>query len=187
MELDNLRKSMKMVLSESRYRHCLGVEEVSYDLALIFQENTLKASIAGLLHDCAKYLTDEELIEKCKKNQISISKIERKLPNQLLHAKVGAIIAREKFGIIDENILNAITYHTTGRPAMTKLEKIVFVADYIEPSRKSIPMLTEIREVAYMDIDQALVMILNRILKYLNNNSSIIDASTMETYRYYIK
>lgn len=185
MELEKLRKSMKNILSESRYLHTLGVEEVCYDLALINHEDTLRASIAGILHDCAKHMYDEDFIIECKHKQIKISDTERKLPH-LLHARLGAIYANEKYGIIDKDIINAIEYHTTGRPAMSKLEKILFVADYIEPGRKHISKLYEIRKVAYNNMDQALIMILKTTLEYLNKSGSIIDSRTLETYKYYV-
>ena len=164
--LSKLRDSMKQVLSENRYRHVLGVEEVCYDLALIFGYDTIKASIAGILHDCAKHLTAEELIRECKKNNLEITETERMQP-LLLHAKLGAIYAKEKYNILDEDILKAIRYHNTGRPAMSKLEKILYIADFIEPNRKNIPVLDKAREAAYQDLDRALVIITGSILNYL--------------------
>lgn len=185
MELEQLRKSIKMVLSESRYQHCLGVEEVCYDLALIHGDDILNASIAGILHDCAKYMTDKELLEECVKYNLPITDAERKLP-YLLHAKLGAVYAGEKYGIENESILNAITYHTTGRPAMSKLEKIVYIADYIEPGRKPIPMLDKARLIAYQDLDEAIIVISNASIKYLKEKGSLIDSLTKETYDYYV-
>ena len=95
MDLEYLRKCMKSTLSEKRYRHSLGVEDVCYDLALIHGEDTLLASVAGILHDCAKYLTDDELLQECEKYNIEISDTERQLPQALLHSKVGAIYAEK--------------------------------------------------------------------------------------------
>jgi len=185
MELEQIRNSIKMNLSESRYRHVLGVEEVCLDLALIHEGDTFKAGIAGLLHDCAKHLTEEELIRECKKYNLPITEAEMRAP-YLLHAKVGAAYAKEIYGIADEDILNAITYHTTGRPGMSKLEKIVYVADYIEPYRKPIPMLDKARELAYDDLDKAVIFIANRILEYLRSKGAFIDPLTQETYNYYV-
>lgn len=185
MELVQLRESVKGVLSDSRYHHSLGVEDVCYDLALIHQEDTLKASIAGILHDCAKYMTDEEFLKEFECRHLQIAEIERKLP-YLLHARLSAIHAKEKYGVTDQDIINAITYHTTGRPAMSKLEKIVYVADYIEPYRKPVPMLDEIRERTYKDIDEALIMVLDRTITYLNEKDAIVCGSTVETYNYYV-
>lgn len=187
MDLEYLRKCMKSTLSEKRYRHSLGVEDVCYDLALIHGEDTLLASVAGILHDCAKYLTDDKLLQECEKYNIEISDTERQLPQALLHSKIGAIYAREKYGITEESVLKAIEYHTTGRPAMTKLEKIVFVADFIEPNRKAdVLKMYNIRESAYQNLDEAVIKILERSVKYLNDKKSLIDPMTMLTYEYYV-
>ena len=113
-----------------------------------------------------------------------VTEVERKNPF-LLHAKVGAYLAREKYGIKDPDILNAIQNHTTGRKNMSLLEKIIFVADYIEPGRKHAPNLAEVRKLAFMDIDRALLMILRDTLQYLKASGGDIDPMTEETWRYY--
>lgn len=186
MDIKQLRDKMKELLSESRYRHTVGVEEVCYDLALIHGEDTLKASIAGILHDCVKYMRDEEIIRECERYQLEMSDIERSLPNQLLHSKLGAIYAREKYKVTDQDILNAIEFHTTGRPAMSKLEKILFVADYIEPNREMLPNLDYLRQVAYQDLDEAIRLKIRQTLEYLNDMGTTIDPRTKETYEYYL-
>ncbi|MGB4661376.1 MAG: bis(5'-nucleosyl)-tetraphosphatase (symmetrical) YqeK [Mobilitalea sp.] len=179
-----LRNSMKKILKESRYQHSIGVEEVSCDLAIINGYDPVKASITGILHDCAKNLTDEELLAECIKYHLPITEVEA-ICVDLLHAKVGAIHAKEKYGVMDEDIYNAITYHTTGRPGMSLLEKIVFIADYIEPYRKLIPGINEIRVAAYENLDLAVYMITENTLKYLDQTCSTIDTLTNETYEYY--
>lgn len=187
METEQLRECMKKILKKSRYQHVLGVEDVAVDLAVIYGCDCQKASIAGILHDCAKPLTDDELLAECKKYQIPISEYEAQ-SIYLLHAKVGAAHARDKYGIQDEDILNAITYHTTGRPNMSLLEKIIFTADYIEPNRKPLPRIEEIRFAAYdSHIDLALFMILENTLNYLKSIDAVIDHRTNETYEYYKK
>lgn len=185
MELEELRESIKTYLSERRYLHVLGVEEVCHDLALIHEGDIQKACIAGLLHDCAKNLSDDELLQECKKYNLPITESEMRAP-YLLHAKLGAYYAKEKYGVTDEDILNAITYHTTGRPAMSKLEKIVYVADYIEPGRKPIPMLDKARQLAYTNLDEAVICISNSTIEYLKSKDAVIDPLTQETYEYYV-
>lgn len=186
MELEHIRKSLEKTLSEKRYRHILGVEEVCYDLAVIYGCDTLKARTAGLLHDCAKHLSDEELISECRKFNLHITEAEMKAP-YLLHAKVGAAYAKEFYGITDEEILNAIISHTTGRPAMSELEKIVYVADFIEPYRNPILHLDKARKIAYNDdLDEAVMFISGRILEYLKSINAFIDPLTIETYNYYV-
>lgn len=184
MNLKELRLSMKEDLRESRYLHSIGVEETALDLALIHGYDTNKASIAGILHDCAKNISDQELLRECEKYHIPVSDIENKCIF-LLHAKVGAMYAREKFGIKDDEIFNAIWNHTTGHPGMSLLEKIIFTADYIEPYRRPLPRINEIRLKAYNDLDQAVYMILENTLKYLFNSGAIIDPVTIDTYHYY--
>ena len=186
MQLEQIRESMKLLLKESRYLHSIGVEDVSCDLALIHGYDMEKAKIAGILHDCAKNMTDLELLEECEKHQLPVNDIEKTCPF-LLHAKVGSLHAQIKYGIQDEEILNAITYHTTGRPAMTMLEKIIFTADYIEPYRRPLPRIDEIRRTAYSDLDKAVLMILENTLEYLVEKSGDIDTLTVDTYKYYKK
>lgn len=184
MDLEMMREHLKSVLKPARYEHSLGVEEVACDMAVIFGYDMEKARIAGLLHDCAKYLPDEELIAKCEELQLPISEIERKC-GYLLHGKVGAVFARDSYGVEDEDILSAIIYHTTGRPAMSLLEKIIFTADYIEPNRRPLPRIKEIRWAAYSDIDLAVTMILENMIEYLKNSGAVMDSLTEDTYEYY--
>lgn len=184
MDLERIRVSLREELKEGRYRHSLGVEEVACDLAFIHGADPDKASLAGLIHDCAKNLTDEKLIEECEVYQLPISDIERECPF-LLHGKVGAVYGQIKYGVEDEEVLKAIEYHTTGRPAMTLLEKIIFVADYIEPYRRPLPRIDIIRETAYTDLNHGVFMVLENVLSYLKNTGAKIDMLTVETYNYY--
>lgn len=186
MNLEQMRDSMKMRLKESRYRHSVGVEEVAHDLAVIYGYDEEKACIAGILHDCARNLPDTELLGECEKYQLPVSEIEN-ICVFLLHGKVGAAYAKNIFGIEDPEIIDAITFHTTGRPAMTLLEKIIFTADYIEPYRKPLPRIDEIRKNAYLELDLAVFMILENTLEYLKNSGAEIDNLTVETYEYYKK
>ncbi len=186
MDIQQLRDQMMAVLSPSRYLHSIGVEEVARDMAVIFGCEEEKAGIAGILHDCAKYLSEDQLLEQCEVHQLEIREVERECPF-LLHGKIGAVFAKEKYGIQEEEILNAIVYHTTGRPAMTLLEKIIFTADYIEPYRRPLPRIDEIRRIAYMDIDRGVVMILENMLKYLHETKAVIDGLTEDTLSYYQK
>lgn len=181
--LKKIRKAMENVQDSKRYEHTLGVEFTAASLAMRYGCDIKKAQIAGLLHDCAKCITDEKRISICRKNRISMTELEKKNPF-LLHAKVGAHLASEKYGIKDPDILNAIRYHTTGRQGMSLLEKIVFVADYIEPCRKHAPNLQEIRKLAFIDLDQALLKILEDTLSYLRNSDGDIDPMTEAAWQY---
>ena len=190
--MKKIKKYLKKHLTKERYHHTVGVAYTAMSMAMKYNpqpdnnEFMIKAEIEGLLHDCAKCMDNDKKIRICNKNQISYSKIEAENP-YLLHGKVGAYIARKEFDILDEDILNAITWHTTGRPAMSLLEKIIFVADYIEPSRRPIPELNLIRQLAFTDIDQAVIKILENTLKYLNEKGNPIDDMTQKTYDSYIR
>ena len=177
---------MEKKLDPKRYEHTLGVAYTAAALAMRHGADIRKAQIAGLLHDCAKCVEHKKKIRICEKHNIEINDIERKNPF-LLHAKVGSYIAMRKYNVDDEDIIQAILNHTTGRPAMSLLEKIVYVADYIEPNRRQAPNLAKIRKRAFKDIDKALIMILQDILVYLDSLNSDIDPMTRQTYEYYVE
>lgn len=180
-----MRERLENKLTKKRFEHSLGVEYVSGCLAMVHGADVNKALTAGLLHDCAKCLPADEKIARCKKHGLPISQVEFANP-ELLHAKLGAYYAREKYGVDDEDILSAIEFHTTGRPAMSLLEKIVFVADYIEPNRKPLPEIDEIRNEAFSDIDASVAHILKNTLTYLDSGScGDTDEMSVRTYKYY--
>lgn len=183
-DLKKIRKSMEKELDTKRYEHTLGVAYTAAALAMCYDIDPIKAETAGLLHDCAKCLSDDKKISVCRKHNMEINSVENRNP-YLLHAKAGYCIAKDKFDIEDQDILNAILNHTTGRPGMSNLEKIIYIADYIEPSRKQAPNLSEIRKLAFQNLDQALLKILIDILNYLENGKGEIDPLTKETYDYY--
>lgn len=183
-DIKKIRKKMEKTLDPHRYEHTLGVAYTAACLAMIYQEDVVKAETAGLLHDCAKCMTNEERIEICHKHHLEITEAEEANP-VLLHAKVGSYLASKKFEVQDEDILNAILNHTTGRPGMSMLEKIIYIADYIEPGRKQAPNLPTIRKTAFQDLDKALLMILEDTLQYLHSIQGMIDPMTQTTYDYY--
>lgn len=183
--LKKIRKEMEKELNPKRYEHTLAVAYTAATLAMVHGVDTDSAMIAGMLHDCAKHLSDKKLISICRKNSVDISETELKNPSALLHAKAGSILAHEKYDVDDEDILNAIRYHTTGRPDMSKLEKILYISDYIEPGRKHAANLGQIRIMAYQDLDKTLLKILKDTLAYLMSIDGEIDLMTQETYEYY--
>lgn len=185
-DVRKIRKAMKKVQDAKRYEHTLGVAYIATALAMRYGGSLKSAELAGLLHDCAKCMTDEKRLAICEKHNISINEIERRNPF-LLHAKVGSFLAMEEYHIYDADIINAILNHTTGRPGMSLLEKIIFIADYIEPSRKNAPNLEEIRKLAFLDLDQCLVIVLGNILEYLESTDGEIDPMTRKTFEFYVK
>ena len=184
--IEDIQEKLRKKLKGSRYVHTLGVEYTSVCLAMNYGENLETAELSGLLHDCAKELPEKKLIQICRDHGERISKMEYQNPF-LLHGKAGACLARDKFGIDDANILNAIRYHTTGRPGMTLVEKIVFVADYIEPNRKKADNLTELRRMAFENLDETVLRILEQTLDYLIRTGKEIDRHTVITRDYYKK
>jgi len=185
-DIGKLRKAMEKELDSKRYEHTLGVAYTAASLAMKHNADIEKALIAGMLHDCAKCMSDEKRIALCKKKSISITAAEEQKPS-LLHAKVGSYLAEKEYGVEDTDILNAIMYHTTGRPNMSLLEKIIYIADYIEPGRKPLPSLNKIRELAFTDLDRALLLSVEGTLNYLKSIDSPIDSMTQDTYDYYRK
>jgi nicotinate-nucleotide adenylyltransferase len=181
-----LSEEMKKALKPSRYVHTLGVATTAYALALKWNYPAYTAMVAGVLHDCAKCISDEKRITVCEKNNIPISEIEYKYPH-LLHGKVGAYYCSSKYDVFDSQIKHAIEVHTTGCPAMNLLDKIIFVADYIEPGRDKQPRLDILRSVAYSDLDKCVFMILEDSVAYLNTNPDMVDPTTIDTYNYYCK
>ena len=153
-------------------------------LAMCHGEDIDKALLAGLLHDCAKCLPGDTKIKLCKKYHLSVSEVEKSNPS-LLHAKLGAFLAARKYHVKDKDIINAIASHTTGCPHMSLLDKIIYIADYIEPGRKELPNMAEVRRLAFMDIDDCLYRILEDSLEYLNSKSVPVDPMTEKTYLYY--
>lgn len=182
--LIEIRKKLQKNLDEKRYEHTLGVAYTAAALAMRYNGSVYQAQLAGLLHDCAKCLSLEKMVSICKKNQLSVTELE-KTKASLLHSKVGSFLAEQEYEVSEPEVLNAIMYHTTGRPGMSLLEKIIFVADYIEPGRTSAPNLQEIRRLAFVNLEQAMIQILQDTLSYLNESDGEIDPMTARTYAYY--
>lgn len=180
----DLQKKMKKKLNEYRYEHTLGVMYTSAALAMRHGVDLEQALTAGLLHDCAKCYSDEKKFELCEKYGVVLTAVERQ-NTALIHAKLGAVLAREKYEVDSEDVCQAIATHTTGAPAMKPLQQIVFIADYIEPHRDRARHLDEIRYTAFQDLDQACEMILTDTLNYLSDSPNTVDPMTQETYEYY--
>lgn len=183
-ELRLIRKKIKKQLDKKRYEHTLGVMYTAASMAMRYSCDIEKAMLAGLLHDCAKCFSEEEQVKMCDKYQLLLSDIEYDNP-ALVHPKLGVYLARTLYQIEDIEVLNAILNHTTGCPDMTLLDKIIYISDFIEPSRNQIPNLKKIRELAFVNIDQALVAVLKSSLVFLEENHQKIDSMTIDTYNYY--
>lgn len=182
--LKSIEKKLSKELDKKRFTHTMGVAYTAACLAMAHNEDLYDAYLAGLLHDNAKCIPSDEKRRLCKKYNMTLNEAEEKNPD-LLHAKLGAVLAKEKYHVEDNFVLNAIKYHTTGHPGMTELEKIIYIADYIEPNRKMLPALPQIRTVAFKDLNKAMLLILKSTLEYLMEKKASIDQLTQETYDYY--
>ena len=183
-QIVTFRKQLKSKLDTMRYEHSVSVSYTCIALAMRYGFSLEKAELAGLLHDCAKCIPAKKKLKICKDNKIPVTDFERE-HTFLLHAKVGAWVAREKYGVTDPEILSAITWHTTGKPEMTLLEKIVYIADYIEPKRDKAPNLAIVRKLAFQDLDECMYKILGDTLAYLEENPKDIDNATKDAFLYY--
>ena len=164
-ELSWLREKAYAHLKESRIAHVAGCEGEAVMLAMHWGENPEKAATAGILHDITKRRSGEEQLKLCEEYGIICDEVEKRSP-KILHAKTGAALARELFGISD-SVYEAIRWHTTGKPDMTLLEKITYLADYMEPNR-DFEGVEELRRLAYEDLDEAMCLGLRMSLEDLN-------------------
>ena len=186
-EYRSIKKVLKKELDHERYQHTLGVAYTAQCLAMRYGEDLGRAYLAGLLHDCAKSIPRDGRLMLCEEWDIPIKEVEER-NTSLLHAKMGAYLARKKFGVNDPEILSAIECHTVGKEAMTQFEKIIFTADYIEPCRDKADNLEEIRKTAFLDLDLAVLLILRGTLDYLEvSGNTDIDPDTVIVYEYYRK
>jgi len=191
MQLDYLtflQENLQDDLDYDRFWHTISVAMTAASLAMRYHfDSPDRAQIAGLLHDCAKCIDNEEKMALCSQYDIILNEYEQKNYG-LIHAKLGAEIASDKYGVLDREILDAIRTHTTGAPNMTMLQKIIYVADYIEPNRDDIiPHIESIQTLAFTDIDEAVAVISKNTLDYLESKGKEIDPATRATYYFYSK
>jgi predicted HD superfamily hydrolase involved in NAD metabolism len=173
---------LQLNLSESRLKHSLGVSETAVTLATKYGENIESARIAGLVHDCAKNMRVEQLIKMARGHDIYIDEIYISNPS-ILHGLVGSIIAREVMEIQDDDILNAIRYHTTGRKNMSNLEKIIYISDYIEPLRK-FEGVEKLRTLSYINLDEAVIHSLENTIIYVIGQKELLHIDTIDARNY---
>ena len=177
LPLNQLRPVALSYLKHKRIPHVLGTEQEAIRLAERYGADVHKARVAALLHDCTKKLNMEEQLDLCRKYGIQLDELEQKAL-KLLHAKTGAAIARDVFGVDDE-IYNAIWWHTTGHANMTLLEKIIYLADYIEPSR-DFPGVDALRKACYEDLDKGLLLGLDMTVQEMNELGNPVHRATLE-------
>lgn len=180
MECELIKKivcELKKKTTPKRYNHTIGVVDAAVYLAQKYGESTYDAKIAALLHDFAKDFTREQLMDYIRKNDLKVDEIMLRT-HELLHGKVASHIAENDFGIKNKNILNAIENHTTGRKNMSKLEKIIYLADFIELGR-NYPGVDTLRQIAEEDLDKAILKAFNNTIVYVISLDELLHPNTL--------
>ena len=171
--LDILIEKLAKDISEKRVLHSIGVSKTAEQLADKYGADKQKAIIAGILHDCARGISDKKLLQMAADFGIVVNDFVIENEPALLHAAVGAKLAEKRFDINDREIIEAIKYHTTGRADMGILEKVIFLADCIEPGR-DYPGVEELRGLAFEDLNKALVLAFNQGISQLLSSNKLI-------------
>lgn len=177
MLIKELTEKIKAMLDTKRFKHSLAVMEAAVQLAKVHDIPENKCAIAGLVHDCAKGLSDAELLKLAGEFNIFIDNVYRTSP-KLLHAPVGAEIARRDLGITDEEILKAIRYHTTGCADMTWMDKVIYVADYISEDRHFLGV-EEMRKLAFQNLNAAVIMGMDFTINNIISKNGLIHSDTI--------
>ncbi|GGE43364.1 hypothetical protein GCM10011391_22730 [Pullulanibacillus camelliae] len=180
MTKDDAIKKVRELLPDARYEHTLRVAETAVTLAKQYGADQEKAELAGILHDIAKYFPEDELYRTISSHP-EIPNVFLNYHSSIWHAPVGAVYVQEQLGLLDLDIYNAITYHTTGRAGMSLLEKIIFLADYIEPGRDH-PGVEPVRKLANKSLDQAVSLALVNTINYLIERYSPVFPDTIAAY-----
>ncbi len=191
MELNKLNYKdieykLKEMLPERRLKHSMNVSQCAVKLSEIYGYDMEKAKLAGLIHDCAKYFNDDQVEDSIKKFNIELDSLEENNIS-LSHSVIGSYVIQETFNIKDEDIINAVRYHTTGRENMSILEKIIYMADLIEEGRK-FPLVDKLRELAYNgSLDEALLLSFNNTIKFVMDNNQLIHPRTVSARNYILR
>ncbi len=183
MTTEQMREKLGTLLTDHRYTHSLGVVETAVKMAQIFGADTRKTEIAALLHDCAKQIPHNTQLEMCREYKIPLDEVKEKELG-LLHAELGAYLAEQEFGVTDAEILDAIRYHTLGRVDMTTMEKILYLADIIEPNRKDFEGLSELRKLSFRDLDRALLFGFGLTIAHTNRRGHILHNQTIDAEKF---
>src|SRR5690606_31395467 len=182
MQLQVLESSLKDLLPHDLMEHSIRVKDFCVKLANHYNADPDKFAIAGLLHDCGRVFNSGELISKAEDLDIPITEVILSSPSDILHGFVGSYYAREKFNVNDHEILSAINCHTFGANEMSLLCKALFIAEKVNPRENSYPLLvSEISEVAFKDIDQAVVMAFDMQIKYLLDNKKLVYSQVVNS------
>lgn len=180
-----IEKKLSSMLSAKRYQHSLGVMETAEKMARRFAVNTEKARLSGLLHDCAKDIDKDEMLLLCNKLGVVLDPVKRE-QRSLIHADLGAALVESEFGICDPDIIGAVKYHTLGRENMTDLEKILYLADVIEPNRKPFEGIEELRRLCESNLDCAMLFAIERSIDYVRRRHKKLHSQTLAAQQYFL-
>ncbi|RKQ37850.1 bis(5'-nucleosyl)-tetraphosphatase (symmetrical) YqeK [Oceanobacillus halophilus] len=179
MKIDDAIEVVKPHLTQKRFEHTLRVRDTAVKLAEKYGESKLKAELAAVFHDYCKYRSLDEMERIIKMDPLPKDLL--KFHHELWHGPVASILIEKEYGIKDNDVQRAIYYHTTGRANMSKLEMIIFLADYIEPGRE-FPGLQEVREVAETNLVHACWMTSKNMISFLMSKNAIIYPDTFYAY-----
>ena len=187
-----IKKVFKLDISEilienigmKRYEHSLRVVDIAIKLAEIYNADIEKVKIAALLHDCAKFQDKISLLKNISDFDIILDNVMQN-NEELIHGPLGSKIAEVEYGVLDKEILDSIYYHTIGKVNMTLLDKIIYIADYIEP-RRNFPGVDEIRAMAFKDLDESVLMAMDNTILFLIKNNKLIHPNTLNARNYLI-
>lgn len=175
-----MKERLKNMLSAERYQHSLEVCKLAVQLAKLHGEDEEKAYLAGLLHDCGRATPKARLLKRCEALEVFLDPLEKKcLP--VVHAPLGAEIAKRDFGVTDDDIYQAIRYHTIARAGMSRLEKIIYLADMTEPARE-FAGIEEIRRATREDLDRAMLLSLRKSMEFNLRKQVLIHPNTLEAW-----
>jgi len=177
-------KELRGRLSEKRFLHSVSTEKTAFKLAVRYGADCDKVRTAALFHDITKDTQLNEQLNLCEKYGIMVDNLEMK-DVKLIHSKTAVAVAFNEFNITDADILDAVKYHTTGRKNMSLIEKIIFLADYIEPLRGEYDGVAELRLLAYEDIDKAMLFALELTVKEVEKKKKELHGATLTAYYFY--
>ena len=183
--IENLRKKLITMLTPKRYEHSIGVMQTAEKMARRFGVDVEKARIAGLLHDCAKDIDKNKMVTLCDQMGIPLDPVKRE-QRSLIHADLGAKMLETEFDIHDPDIIAAVKYHTMGRENMTDLEKILYLADVIEPNRKPYEGIDALRNLCENNLDCAMLFAIERSIEYVLHRHKKLHSQTLATQQYFL-
>lgn len=180
-DIEFLKEELKQKVNEKRYMHSLGVMKMCEKLAKIYDGDIERAKLVGLMHDLAKDMSNEDKLSYVVENNIFCTDVEKRIID-ILHGKISADICKKKYGFDDEMCM-AISVHTSGKEDMTLLQKILFVADKTDETRKY-DSAEELRNIAYIDLDKAIIKNIDDTLGIIIQGNKLMTEDSIKTRNY---